>query len=664
MTSDQNDAALDDLLRGVIAAPEGIDPNAWMALVQPPPDEAARERLRARKIALAAATDDGLGPGPAPRARLDALRAEMVRRGLDGFIVPRADAHHSEYLPRRAERLRWLTGFAGSAGLAVVLARRAAIFIDGRYTLQVRSEVDGDVFEFGHLTDDPADRWLAGALPAGAKLGYDPWLHTPEGLGRYRDACAKAGAELVACDGNPIDAIWDNQPPPPISPLVAHGIDFAGESAADKRARLAAGLRDDGIAAAVISAPESIAWLLNVRGADVPNCPMSLAFAILHDDGRVDLFIDRRKLVPGLDAHLGDRVSIRDPGDLGPALDALAAAERPALADRAATSAWIFDRVAAAGGSLRPGADPCALPKARKNPTEVAGARAAHRRDGVAMARFLAWLDATAPGATLTEIAVAERLAALRAEGKRFRGLSFPTIAGAGPDGAIVHYRAHPDHDRRIEPGMLLLLDSGAQYLDGTTDIIRTIAIGTPSAEQRRHFTAVLKGHIALATARFPAGTSGSQLDGLARAPLWRLGLDYDHGTGHGVGSYLGVHEGPQRIAKAPNRVALEPGMICSNEPGYYRTGAHGIRIENLVTVIAVSIAGADRPMLGFETLTLAPIDRRLIDPAMLVESEIAWLDRYHARVRDTLAPTLDAETATWLAAATRPLGEGCVSRR
>ena len=436
---------------------------------------------------------------------------------------------------------------------------------------------------------------------------------------------------------------------------MPHELRFAGRAAADKRRALADKLAADGVDAVVLTAPDSIAWLLNIRGGDVPRTPLPLGFAILHRDAAVELFIDRRKLVPGLEGHLGNGVAVNPPDAFGAALDRLGAAKRRVLADPSGAAAWVFDRLAAAGAEAVRGDDPCALPKACKNPVELAGARAAHRRDGAAVTRFLAWLGPAADGG-LTEIAAAERLAVLRRGNELFRDFSFDSISGAGPNGAIVHYRVTPRTDRRLESGQLYLIDSGAQYLDGTTDITRTVAIGTPTAEMRDRFTRVLKGHIALATARFPKGTTGSQLDTLARTALWQAGLDYDHGTGHGVGSYLGVHEGPHRIAKVPNRVPLEVGMIVSNEPGYYKPGAYGIRIENLVTVVPAEVEGAERPMLGFDTLTLAPIDRNLVEPALMTADEIAWLDSYHARVRETLTPLLDAGTAEWLAAATAPM--------
>jgi Xaa-Pro aminopeptidase len=441
-----------------------------------------------------------------------------------------------------------------------------------------------------------------------------------------------------------------------LAPVVPHELRFAGKSSADKRRETAATLAKDDIDAAVLTAPDSIAWLLNIRGGDVPHTPLPLSFAILHRDGTVDLFIDRRKLAPGLEAHLGNSVRVAAPDALGPALDRLGAARQKIAADPGSAAAWVFNRLDAAGARVQRTADPCQLPKACKNAAELEGTRAAHRRDGAALTGFLAWLAEAARGGDLTEIAVSDRLEAFRRNGQHFRGLSFPTISGAGANGAIVHYQASPATERPLEPGNLYLVDSGAQYLDGTTDVTRTVAIGNPSAEMRDRFTRVLRGHIALARCRFPAGTTGSQLDALARRALWEVGLDYDHGTGHGVGSYLGVHEGPQRISKMPSTQALMPGMIVSNEPGYYKTGAFGIRIENLVVVVPVAAEGAERDMFGFETLTLAPIDRASIDPDMLDERDIAWLDAYHARVREDLTALVDSGTAAWLAAATAPI--------
>ncbi len=592
------------------------------------------------------------------RARVESLRAELKRQGLAGFLVPRADEHQGEYVPPHAERLAWLTGFTGSAGVAVVLADAAAIFVDGRYTLQVRDQVPAALFEYHHLIQSPATDWIARRLGPGDRLGYDPWLHTLEALERLRAACARAGAELQPCPANPLDAVWHDRPAPPRALIVPHDLAYAGRASADKRREIAAALDEARVDAAVLTAPDSIAWLLNVRGADVRYTPLPLAFAVVHRDATVDLFVDPRKPAPGLAEHLGAGVRLAAPADLGPALDLLAAARRKVQLDAGSAAAWIFERLTAAGAEVVRGADPCARPKACKNATELAGARTAHRMDGAALCRFLAWLAREAPAGRLTEVAAAERLDAFRSAEPRFRQPSFPTISGAGPSGAIVHYRATPATDRAIRPGMLYLVDSGGQYPDGTTDVTRTVAIGAPTAEQRDRFTRVLRGHIALATARFPAGTTGAQLDAFARRALWEAGLDYDHGTGHGVGSYLGVHEGPQGISKRASTVALEPGMIVSNEPGYYKTGEYGIRIESLVVVTAAGRpAGGELDLLGFETLTLAPIDLALVDPAGLTADEIAWLDAYHAGVREAITPLVDAETAGWLAGATRSRG-------
>jgi Xaa-Pro aminopeptidase len=646
-----------DLLAGVLAAPVGADPDAWIDLVTERPTPSLKTQLSALRAELAAQYDDGLD-APWTRSRLDAFRAELARRGLDGFVLPRGDEHQGEYVPPRAERLAWLTGFTGSAGAAIVLAERAAIFVDGRYTLQARQQVDTSLFEPRHLVDEPPHEWLGSHARKGMRIGFDAWLHTPDGLARLRSAAARAGAELVAVEGNPVDAVWKNQAPDPVTPVRPHDERFAGRSAADKRAELAAKLAGDGFAAAVITAPDSLAWLLNIRGADVPHTPLPLGFAVLHATGEVDLFIDQRKLIPSVVPHLGNQVKVEPRAAFGPALDRLGQGKARVLVDASTGAVWVSDRLEKAGAEIVRGQDPCALPKACKNPVELQNTRNAHVRDGVAVTRFLAWLAEEAPRGRLTELSAAARLLELRGVGDRFRDTSFTTISGAGANGAIVHYRATEASNARIAPDMLYLVDSGAQYLDGTTDVTRTVAIGKPTAEQRDRFTRVLKGHIALATARFPKGTSGSQLDALARASLWQAGVDYDHGTGHGVGSYLSVHEGPQRISKVPNTVALLPGMIVSNEPGYYKTGAYGIRIENLVAVCEVEgPQGAERPLLGFETLTLVPIDRSLIDLGLMTASEIAWLDAYHARVRQTLMPLLDPSAALWLDAVTRPLG-------
>jgi Xaa-Pro aminopeptidase len=646
------------LIEGVLAAPPEIG-TSWHALVAeptPPPLAQALEALRADR---AVDYHDGLATedfARLPRAtRLALLREALAEDGLAGFIVPRADEHQGEYVPSCGQRLLWLTGFAGSAGLAIVLADRAALFVDGRYTLQAAQQVDPALFEIHHVSDDPPTRWIAARAGTGTVIGYDPWLHTPHEVERFRAAAQQAGATLRAVARNPVDRAWAGRPASPIAPVFAHDEAFAGESAASKRARVGRALAEEGVAAAVLTMPESIAWLLNIRGGDVPHSPLPLSFALLRQDGSVTLFIDRRKLVPGIERHLGNAVAIEPPERLAAALAELAKGDGRVQVDPATAASWIVERLEADGAKIHRAADPCLLPKACKNAVELDGTRAAHRRDGVAVTRFLAWLAREAPGGTVREIVASDRLEAFRREGANFRDLSFSTISGAGSNGAIVHYRAMPETEKALLPGTLYLLDSGAQYLDGTTDVTRTVAIGEPDAEMRDRFTRVLKGHIAVATARFPRGTTGAQLDAFARRALWQIGLDYDHGTGHGVGSYLGVHEGPQRISKAASTQALLPGMIVSNEPGYYKTGGYGIRIENLVAVRPWE-GSLEREMLEFETLTLAPIDRALIDRRLLDAEEIAWVDAYHARVRAELAPLVDAETRHWLAAATEPL--------
>ncbi|WP_040566273.1 aminopeptidase P family protein [Magnetospirillum molischianum] len=591
--------------------------------------------------------------------QLAALRAELARRDLTGFVVPRADEYLGEYVPPSAQRLAWLTGFTGSAGLAVVLRDKAAVFSDGRYTLQVRAEIDLSLFEPLHLLEFPPARWLARVLVPGDRLGFDPRLHTADQVEPLRRACARAGAELVACTDNPLDTVWVvDRPAPPRVPIEIQPLSLAGRGSDDKRAEIAAALRNDGDDALVLTAPDSIAWLLNIRGGDVAHTPVPLSFAIVHADSSVDLFIDPAKLTnPGVVDHLGPTVRTAPPEELDAALDRLGAGARRVRIDAAAASFHVVERLNRAGAQLNRGADPCQMPKACKNAAESAGTRAAHRRDAVAMVRFLSWLDGEAPSGRVDELSAADRLDRFRAEGALYRGPSFATISGTGPNGAIVHYHSTPRTNRRLATGDLYLVDSGGQYLDGTTDITRTIAIGPAGAEERRRFTLVLKGHIAVARARFPVGTTGSQLDVLARQALWSEGLDYDHGTGHGVGSYLSVHEGPQRISKAGNSIALQPGMILSNEPGYYKTGAYGIRIENLLQVVTLPLPPEiERPLLGFETLTLVPIDRALIEPGLLDPAEAAWIEAYHARVRAEIGPLLDGSAAAWLDAATRPL--------
>ena len=647
--------ALDSLMRGVAAAPEGLAGPEWVELVDPQADADLTKALTKWRSELAAA-DDGLEASPAPVSRLEALRDELAQRGIDGFVVPRADEHQGEYVARQSQRLAWLTGFTGSAGMAIVLADRAAIFIDGRYTLAVRNQVDVDAFVPHQVPEQSAEAWIAENLPKGGRLGFDPWLQTVDGQERFARAAQRAGGSFVPLDSNPVDAVWHDRPPAPLAPVLPHPVEFAGESSEARRSRIGGIVSARGADVALLTAPDSIAWLLNVRGGDVPRTPFALGFALLHSDGHVDLYMDRRKLPERTIAWLGNAVTLAPTRELGDALTTLGKMEKRVLIESSTAPYWAATRLQESGATIVKDADPVSLPKACKNAVELEGIRTAHRRDGAAVSRFLGWLARESPSGKLREIEVSDRLQASRQESGALRDLSFDTISGAGPNGAIVHYRATEGSERTLEPGNLYLVDSGGQYRDGTTDITRTVAVGTPTPEMRDRFTRVLKGHIALGTARFPAGTTGSQLDALARYSLWQAGLDYDHGTGHGVGAYLSVHEGPHRISKVANNVALQPGMVVSNEPGYYKTGAYGIRIENLVAVKEVEIPGADRRYYEFETLTLAPIDLNCIDLALLTGPEKAWLNAYHTRVREVVGPQVDEATRAWLAEATRAI--------
>ncbi len=587
--------------------------------------------------------------------RLAALREWMSTKALDAVLVPRGDEHLGEYVPPSAERLSWLTGFTGSAGLAVVMLKRAALFVDGRYTLQASQQAPKNLYEIHHLITEPYGAFLAKNLTKGDQIGFDPWLHSAASIEALKTEFAAAGMEFSALKTNPIDAIWKDRPAPPLAPIVPHPLDYAGLDSAEKRTRIGRDLAVSGIGASVLTQPDSIAWLLNIRGGDVPNAPLPLSFAMLMADGHVALFVDDRKISQETRVHLGNSVTIAAPELFGPTLDKLAKMGKSVRFDPQNTPFWVADRLKAAGAKVSVGVDPCQLPKAIKNPVEMEGAREAHRRDGAALVKFFTWLDRAMETAPPTEIGASDKLAEFRAAQELAQGPSFDTISGAAEHGAIVHYRAMPETDKQLAPGMMYLLDSGGQYLDATTDVTRTMTLGEPTQAMRHHFTLVLKGHIALGSARFPTGTSGGQLDALARSPLWEAGLDYDHGTGHGVGSYLSVHEGPQRIFKN-GAAPLEPGMIVSNEPGYYKTGEYGIRIENLVLVKEAEIPNAERKMLEFETLTLAPIDRDLIDVAMLTQSERKWVNDYHSRVYAELRDRLDEPERVWLAEAAAPL--------
>jgi Xaa-Pro aminopeptidase len=593
--------------------------------------------------------------GIALSARLSAFREELTKRNLSGFVVPRADQQQNEYVPPSEERLAWLTGFTGSAGLAILLAREAAVFVDGRYTLQAAKQVDTKAWAVESLIDPPPETWLAQHLGPGDRLGFDPWLHTTAAAEKLSAACAKAGAELVAVDTNPVDAVWTERPALPLAPVSLHGQPFSGELEADKLKRIEAEIAKLNADALVLSDSHAVAWTFNIRGGDVAHTPLPLSYAVIPKSGRPTLFIDHRKLSNSVRDHLEQTATIAEPGALTAKLIELSKSGA-AIALDAATSADALTRlISSAGGKPVRGSDPVSLLKAVKNDTEIAGTRTAHRRDAIALARFLAWIDREAPSGALTEIDAVEALETFRRDTGALKDVSFPTISGTGPNGAIVHYRVTRKSNRRIARGDLLLIDSGAQYEDGTTDVTRTIAIGEPTHEMRDRFTRVLRGHIAIARALFPDGTTGAQLDSLARQFLWQAGIDFEHGTGHGVGSYLSVHEGPARISKL-GATPLKRGMILSNEPGYYKTDAFGIRIENLELVVAAEVAGAEKPVNAFETLTLAPIDRRLIDLSMLTGDELSWVNEYHERVRHAVRSHVDDATKTWLDEATAPL--------
>jgi Xaa-Pro aminopeptidase len=583
------------------------------------------------------------------------VRAAMQAQGLDAWIVPHTDEYQNEYLPAANERLAWCSGFTGSAGAAVVLRQEAVLFVDGRYTLQAQSQVDSGVFQILPLNEEALPAFLA-AKGAGRIIGYDPRLHSPAELALLEAAVHKAGGTLRPAASNPIDAAWrDARPAQPMTPVVPHALEFAGESSATKRGRIAQVLHECDADAALLTAPASVAWLFNVRGNDVPCSPLPLGQAIAYRDTSARLFLAPQKVTQALREWLGHQVQLESPDALADVLASLRG--RRVLIDPKQSSCWYFDALRDAGAVAVPGEDPCALPRACKNAVEIAGAKAAHLRDGAALTAFLHWLAVEAPRTVCDEIDVVCKLEDFRRATGLLKDISFNTIAGAAAHGALPHYRPTRRLAQRIESGTLLLIDSGAQYLDGTTDVTRTVAVGEPSDEMRERFTAVLAGHLALARARFPAGTTGSTLDALARAPLWARGLDYDHGTGHGVGSYLGVHEGPQRIGKPQNGIALCPGMIVSNEPGYYKAGEYGIRIENLQLVSEPQpLPGGERPMLGFETLTFAPIDRRLIVPTLLSAGERAQLDAYHARTLALIGPRVPGTVQSWLAAACAPI--------
>jgi Xaa-Pro aminopeptidase len=593
--------------------------------------------------------------------RLKALREQLKAEKLDGFVVPLTDEHMSEYVGSYAQRLAWLTGFEGSAGSAVVLPEEAAIFVDGRYTLQVRSQVSADQWSYQSVPETSTTQWLEEHAPEGARIGYDPWLHTRDWVKKAKESLASRNAELVPVEKNPIDEIWKDRPEASKAHLAVQPDEMAGKNAAEKRTEIGDWLAKHHADAAVLSALDSIAWAFNIRGQDVTHTPVALAYALVNADGTADLFVAGEKIGPDVRKHLGNGVRLHERGEFEGALADLKG--KAVVVDPERAVAAIFDALEKAGAKILPLRDPVVLPKAIKNPVEIAGQKAAQTRDGAAIAKFLHWIDEEAPKGGVDELKASDHLEALRRENEELRDLSFDSISGAGPNGAIVHYRSSEKTNRKLEKGTLYLIDSGGQYVDGTTDITRTVPIGEPTAEMRDRFTRVLKGHIAIATAVFPKGTRGSQLDSFARRPLWEAGLDYAHGTGHGVGSFLAVHEGPQRISPVGSSQSggdepLQAGMILSNEPGYYKTGEYGIRIENLVLVVPREIEGAEKEMLGFETLTFAPIDRRLIDVEMLEPEELIWLNCYHAHVLAKIGPSLSGADLDWLQQACAPIGD------
>jgi Xaa-Pro aminopeptidase len=593
--------------------------------------------------------------------RLKALREQLKATQLDGFVVPLTDEHMSEYVGSYAQRLAWLTGFEGSAGSAVVLPEQAAIFVDGRYTLQVRSQVSADHWSYQSVPETSTTQWLEEHAPEGARIGYDPWLHTRDWVKKAKAALASRNAELVAVDRNPIDEIWKDRPEASKAHLVVQPDEYAGKSAAEKRTEIGDWLAKHHADAAVLSALDSLAWAFNIRGADVTHTPVALAYALVNADGTADLFVAGEKVGPEVRQHLGNGVRLHERYEFEAALGELKG--KTVVVDPERAVAAIFDALEKAGAKILPLRDPTVLPKALKNPAEIAGQKAAQERDGAVISKFLRWVDEEAPKGNVDELKASDHLEALRRENPELRDLSFDSISGAGPNGAIVHYRSSEKTNRKLEQGTLYLIDSGGQYVDGTTDITRTVPIGEPTAEMRDRFTRVLQGHIAIATAVFPKGTRGSQLDSFARRPLWEAGVDYAHGTGHGVGSFLSVHEGPQRISPVGSSQSggdepLQAGMILSNEPGYYKTGEYGIRIENLVLVVPREIDGAEKEMLGFETLTFAPIDRRLVDVEMLTPEELIWLNCYHAHVLARIGPKLSGADLDWLRQACAPIGD------
>ena len=640
------------IVEGVNASALAANDNSWLDMV----GVERNEKLKLLLLELRKSYIQLNGPftDAEPQIeRIDLVREKMLEYDLDGLLVPRADEYQSEYLPACSERLKWLTGFDGSAAFAMILKSKAAIFTDGRYMLQIREQVDQNYFEIVNIADTSPIDWLKKLASDYDRIGFDPWLHTCYEIEQFTVGLKSKKIALVPLRVNPLDQLWTDRPLSPLAPIIPHPDVYSGESLSAKFNRMIDIMGENSEDAVIISSPESIAWLLNIRGSDVAKTPLPLSFLILHTRGKAELFVDQRKIITATKKHFGNLVSVFPTEEFGHSLDELVLQKNKIRLDPKFCPAWINSRIKTDASSISVGDDPTLILKAVKNETELRGARAAHKRDGAAFVRFLHWFSLNAVTEKLDEITVASKLEAFRAEDRLFRGLSFDTISGSGPNGAIVHYRVTEKSNRQIKLRDLYLVDSGAQYLDGTTDITRTIAVGDPGDEARNYFTRVLKGHIALATSKFPRGTTGSQLDALARMPLWAAGVDYDHGTGHGVGSYLGVHEGPQRISKSPNAVQLQPGMIISNEPGFYKEGAYGIRLENLVIVQPETIENSNLEMLSFETITLAPFDITMINTSLLTDDEVQWLNAYHLRVRRELTPLLDSKDSDWLLKAT-----------
>ncbi len=637
-----------DLLSAIAAAPKALGRFPGLDLLDEYDDATVAELERLQREYV-----EDIENGRHTAERVAALRAHMERLGVDALIVPLHDVFFGEYIPLANQRLPWLTGFTGSNGLAVLMQERAAFFSDGRYTLQMRQQVDGDIFELRHIVEAPLDDWLRTHLRPGQVLACDAWLHTRAQVDGWRQLAESLGAELKLLQENPVDAVWTARPPMPVSPVRAQPTERAGREAEDKVAEIGRAVAEAGASHLLLTQSDSIAWLLNVRGMDVPNTPFVLSFLLLSTEGRVLWFVDARKLghwqAPAW-------LQVCDPNTLLPVLEGLGGNARVAVAP-ATCPVRLRQAVEQGGASVVEMDDPCQLPKAVKNPVELAGMREAHRIDAVAMCRFLHWFDSLPRDSRPSEMELADRLEAFRRRSEDLVSLSFDSISGAGPNGAIVHYRVTEASNRRLEEDEIYLIDSGGQYRQGTTDITRTLIFGQPTAEMKDRFTRVLKGHILLGSSLFPRGTTGAQLDTLARHALWQAGLDYDHGTGHGVGAFLSVHEGPQSIGKGRSPVPLQPGMVLSNEPGYYKPGGYGIRIENLVEVVEKPVQGGERPMLGFENLTLVPIDRRLLDTRLLTADEIHWLNDYHARVRREIGPLLEQPVRAWLEQATAPIG-------